>query len=88
MKVQKDFVSQKLYDKTVLVRTSSSDGFCGIVELNDTAADIWQYLEEGNTVEATAQKLTEKYDVDYDQALSSVIDLSKKMLEQGLATNE
>ncbi len=88
MKVQKGFVSQKICDKTVLVRTAAKDGFCGIIELNDTAAEIWNCLEKGYNAQKTAEVLTKKYDVSYEEALKAVNDLSKKIVEFGLTNEE
>lgn len=88
MKLQKGFVSQKIEQKTIKVRTNDSVGFRGIVELNDTAALIWKYIEEGYTFGECAQKLTEKYDVSYSVALNSVKNLCDKMIDEGIAIED
>ncbi len=88
MKIQKGFVSQKICDKTVLVRTAAEDGFCGIVELNDTATEIWHCLEKGYSAEKTAETLTKKYDVSYERAHESVMGMIKKMIKSDVAKEE
>ncbi len=88
MKIQKGFVSQKIGEKTVCVRTNDKNGFCGFIELNDTASIIWQGIEKGYSVEKCAELLTEKYDVCYNEAIQSVKDMCKKMIDAGILTEE
>ena len=88
MKIQKGFVSQKICDKTVLVRISTDDGFCGIVELNDTAVEIWHCLEKGYSPQKCAEMIIAKYDIDYESALASVNKIRNKMIENGIAAEE
>ncbi len=89
MKIEKGFVSQKICDKTVLVRTmANGNGFHGIIELNDTAAEIWHCIEKGYPAKKTAEILTQKYDVNYEQALKSVTEFCKKMIESGVTKED
>lgn len=88
MKIQNGFVKQKICEKTVLVRTNHKKGFCGIVELNDTAAVIWNCLEKGYTLQQCAEKIVAEYDTDYNTAFSAVEKVYNKMIENGIATEE
>lgn len=89
MRIQEGFVSQKISDKTVLVCINDNkERFSGMVELNDTAADIWKFISKGYTKEKVAQKLTEKYDVSYNDAMNAVVNMYKKLIDSGIATED
>ncbi len=88
MKIQEGFVIQQIGEKTICVRTNDKNGFCGFVELNDTAAIIWKCIEKGYSPTQCAEMLTEKYDISYDEALKSVDKMCKKMIDAGILVEE
>lgn len=88
MKIPEGFVIQQIGEKTVCVRTNDKNGFCGFVELNNTAAIIWEGIEKGYSPEKCAETLTEKYDVSYNEALQSINVMCKKMINAGILIEE
>jgi len=64
-----DFVLRNIGGECLLVplgaRVLDVDG---IIVLNDTARYVWDLLEQGRSMEEMATAVTERFDVDYEQA--------------------
>ena len=89
MKIKKGFVKQKLGDTTIIVSSGElSREFHGMIELNETGAEIWDCISEGMSLIATAQKLSDEYGIDIQKATDDVTKIIKKMLEAGVLENE
>lgn len=89
MRIKKGFVAQKIGDSTVVVSTGAlSCEFRGMIELNQTAADIWSYFEAGLSQSDAAKKLSEEYGISLQKAEADVEKIAKKMLEAGVFEDE
>ena len=85
MKIKKGFVKQQMGDTTVLVSAGQlSREFHGMIELNYTAADIWNWLEQGNSQEQTALLLAKKYGIDPQKAAADTAKIIDKMRQSGV----
>lgn len=89
MKIKKGFVMQKIGDTTVVVSTGElSRTFHGMIELNETGAEIWKCVEEGMSVLEIANKFSQEYDVDIQKATDDVTKIINKMLDAGVFEND
>lgn len=85
MKIKEGFVKQQLGDTTLLVSAGQlSREFKGMIELNYTAADIWDWLAAGKTPAETAALLAEKYGISPEKATADTEKLIAKMRESGV----
>ena len=85
MRIKEGFVKQQIGEKTVLVSTGNlSRDFRGMIELNYTAADIWDCLAQGKSQEDTAKFLAEKYGIDFQKALQDTGKILEKMHQSGV----
>lgn len=84
MRIKKGFVLRPVAGEYVIIATGeASKEFYGMIKVNETGADIWQALIEECTEEEIVQRLTDKYEIDKDTALSSVQAFVKKMEQAG-----
>ncbi len=89
MKIKKGFVMQKIGDTTVVVSTGElSREFHGMIELNQTAADIWNYFAEGLTLDEAAKKFSEEYGISLEKATADTARIADKMLKAGVFEDE
>lgn len=73
MKIKKDFILQDVGGASVVVAVGKeSQNFKGIITLNESAKVLWNELIKGATLDELAKKLTEVYDVTFEQAKGSV----------------
>lgn len=88
MKINDGMILTKLDDEFVAVSTGEVKSFHGIVKMNKTGADIWNFVEEGLNESQIAEKLVEKYDgVDYDTALENTRYVLSTLREKGILTD-
>jgi len=81
----KDFVLRKVCGVNVVLPTGLQvKDFGGALNLNDTAALIFEQLQAGKTVEETAAALTAEYDVTPEKALASVQKTIDSLREAGV----
>lgn len=84
MKIKSGFVLRDIAGQAVVIATGeASKDFHGMVKLNETAKDIWQWLSDGRTVPEIAEKLAEKYSVDKSNAAADVMEMVEKMEKAG-----
>lgn len=89
MKIKKGFVMQKIGDTTVVVSTGElSREFHGMIELNQTAADIWSYFADGLSQDEVAKKLSEEYGISLKKAQDDTKKMANKMLDAGVFEDE
>lgn len=89
MRIKKGFVKQVIGNKTIVVSTVElSKVFHGMIELNYTAADIWDWLSEGYTAKEIAEKLATKYDIELSRAICDTNKIIKQMLSAGVVEND
>jgi len=73
LQLSKDFVLRKVCGLNVVLPTGANvKDFGGALNLNDTAALIYEQLQAGKTVEEAAAALVAEYDVTPEKALASV----------------
>lgn len=85
MKIKNGFVLRRVLDEAIVIATGeASKKFHGMVKLNDSAADIWEWISEGYEVETIASKLSEKYELTLDKAFEDVKSMLSQMSDAGL----
>ena len=84
--MNKDFVLRKVCDgiNVVLPTGVNVKDFGGALDLNDTAALIYEQLQAGKTVEETAAALVAKYEVSPETALADVQETIESLREAGV----
>jgi len=81
----KDFVLRKVCGLNVVLPTGAKvKDFGGALNLNDTAALIFEQLQAGKTVEETVAALVTKYDVTPETALADVQETIELLREAGV----
>ena len=86
MKLKKDFTLRTVMNQKVLIAEgSNADSFGKIINLNSSAAMLWEELV-GKTfeVEDAADLLVQKYGIDRAQALEDAKYIIDLMAEKGL----
>ena len=85
MQMNKDFVLRRVCGLNVVLPTGTNvKDFGGALNLNDTAALIYEQLEAGKTVEEAADALMEAYDVTRETALADVQETIGSLREAGV----
>ena len=73
MKIKDGFVLRQVMGKYVAVAVGeASKSFRGMIKLNTTAADIWQWIAEGLDEGEICAALCERYEVDEITAAADV----------------
>ena len=87
MKIKKGFVLRRVLDEAIVVASGeASKTFHGMIKLNDSAADIWQWISDGKEAAEIAKLLSEKYEISLEKATSDTETMIKSMTENGLLT--
>ncbi len=85
MQMNKDFVLRKVCGLNVVLPTGANvKEFGGALNLNDTAALIYEQLQAGKSVEEAADALMEAYDVTREAALADVQETIESLREAGV----
>ena len=85
LRFNKDFVLRKVCGLNVVLPTGAKvKDFGGALNLNDTAALIFEQLQAGKTVEETVAALVTKYDVTPETALADVQETIGSLREAGV----
>jgi hypothetical protein len=85
LRFNKDFVLRKVCGLNVVLPTGAKvKDFGGALNLNDTAALIFEQLQAGKTVEETAAALVAAYDVTTETALADVRETIELLREAGV----
>ncbi len=83
--INKDFVLRKVCGMNVVLPTGLQvKDFGGALDLNDTAALIFEQLESGKSIEETAAALVAAYDVTPEKALADVQKTIELLREAGV----
>ena len=89
MKIKNGFVKQQIGEKTIIVSTGDlSKDFHGMIELNYTAAEIWDWLSQGFTNEEVAKSLAEKYNIELTKARMDTEKIINKMIAAGVVEDD
>lgn len=87
MNIREGFVLRRVMGQAMVIALGdASRDFSGMIKLNDTAADLWQWLADGATEEELASRLQEEYEVDGDTASADVKRFVNHLKEQGIVT--
>lgn len=85
MHFKEDFVLRKVCGLNVVMPTGVNvKDFGGALNLNDTAAMIFEQLQSGKTVEEAAAALVAEYDVTREAALADVQKTIDSLREAGV----
>ena len=85
MQLNKDFVLRKVCGLNVVLPTGANvRDFGGALNLNDTAALIYEQLQAGKSVEEAAAALVAAYDVTRETALADVQETISSLREAGV----
>lgn len=83
--MNKDFVLREVCGLNVVLPTGANvKDFGGALNLNDTAALIFEQLQAGKTVEETVAALVAAYDVTPETALADVQETIESLREAGV----
>jgi len=81
VRLHPDVVDTRISDDEIaLLQLESKNYF----SLNLTGARIWEFLKEGLSLREACQRLQDEFDVEAEQAESSVVELVEELLRQGL----
>lgn len=84
-----NYILRDIADQSVLVSIGSEIAdFCGVVNLNATAKELWSALQNGATKGELVKNLTDKFSVSEDTASEDVRKTLLLLLNKGLITNE
>lgn len=87
MKKIKEFMLREVADEYILIPTGkTTEEFNGIISLTETAAFIYEHIEEAKSLEDLIDKITKEYDIDTETAEKDAIIFINHMLETGLIT--
>ena len=85
MQLNKDFVLRKVCGLNVVLPTGANvRDFGGALNLNDTAALIYEQLQAGKSVEEAAAALVAAYNVTRETALADVQETIGSLREAGV----
>ena len=85
MKIKEDFKLCHVLDETIVVPTGeTSKSFYGMIKLNESAVDIWNWIEDGVSESDLAKKLAEKYELSMEKANEDIKAFISQMTEAGL----
>lgn len=85
MKIKEGFVVRQVADSWMAVPVGSMAGeMGGLIALNDTAADIWQILQEEHSEEEVAEILQLEYDTDMDVIRAHVHEFVEELSQKGI----
>ena len=84
MKIKEGFVLRQVLDESIVVASGeASKSFHGMIKLNDSGADIWEWISKGLSEDEIAEKLAEKYELSIEKAKEDTSDMIKQMAEAG-----
>ncbi len=85
MKIKEGFVLRRVLGDVIVVPSGEvSKDFHGMIKLNDSAADIWEWISAGKSEEEISKLLSQKYDISKEKAESDTRAMIEKMLSIGL----
>ena len=89
MKIKDGFVKQQIGDKTIIVSAGDlSNEFHGMIELNYTAADLWDWLSQGASREEAADLLSKKYNIELSKAQLDTDKIIQQMISAGVVETD
>ena len=65
MKIKEGFVLREVANQAIVIAVGkASKSFKGMIKMNQTSKDIWNYIQKGLDVEDIVLEMKKKYDVD------------------------
>ena len=88
--VRKDsFILRKIAGSNVLISVGENvANFNGYIQLNDTAAFLWESLEEPKTAEELADDLLDEFEVSPDEAREDTDRFLKDLIKENMIRSE
>lgn len=85
MKIKEGFVLRRVLDEAIVIASGkASHDFHGMVKLNDSAADIWEWISKDLSEADIAVRLAEKYELSEEKAKADTASMISQMAEAGL----
>ncbi|MCI7097573.1 MAG: PqqD family protein [Lachnospiraceae bacterium] len=80
-----NFIHRKIADSDVLISVGSNiANFNGYIELNGSAADLWEKLQTPSRPDELEQLLETKYGISHETAAEHVLDFLKELQEHDM----
>ena len=65
MKIKEGFVLREVANQAIVIAIGkASESFKGMIKMNQTSKDIWNYIQKGLDVEDIVLEMKKKYDAD------------------------
>ena len=85
MNIKKGYVIRQVMGNYVVIATGEeSRNFHGMVKLNETAANIWNYISAGKSEDEIVAAMMEEYEVEAQQLKDDVKKTVEILVAQGL----
>ena len=85
MKIKEGYVIRQVMGNYVVIATGEeSRNFHGMVKLNETAANIWNYISAGKSEDEIVAAMMEEYEVEAQQLKDDVKKTVEILVAQGL----
>lgn len=85
MKKIQDFILREVADEYILIPTgSTTETFNGIIPLTESAAYIYEHIEEADSFETLINMITSEYDIDKQTASNDAYMFINHMLQNGM----
>ena len=85
MKIKEGYVIRQVMGNYVVIATGEeSRNFHGMVKLNETAANIWNYIAEGKNEDEIVTAMMNEYEVEEQQLRADIKKTVETLAAQGL----
>ena len=81
MKLKEGLVLRDVAGECVVISVNANIDFDGMLSLNGTAKDLWQWLQEGADEDGLVARLLDEYEVDESLAKKAVKSFLAKLSE-------
>lgn len=85
MKIKSDFITRTVAGETVVVPVGEAAAHVnGMITLNETAAFIWQFLQEPHTSEELLEAVLGEFEIDAESARADISGFTAALAENGM----
>ncbi|MDO4491080.1 MAG: PqqD family protein [Lachnospiraceae bacterium] len=89
MKIKKEFVLRNIAGESILVPTgTTTEEFNGMITLSETAAFIWENLEEAETFQQLVQLILDEFEVEDQLAARDAFGFISELVKRGICEPE
>ena len=82
-----DYIHRKIAGKNVLVSIGGNiANFNGYIQLNETAAFLWQQMKSPKTLDELVTALTAEFEVSAEEARADVEELLEQLVQEEMVT--